>query len=226
MHTCLFDIDGTLLSSGGAGKAAMEAALATEFGVAAGTDGVPFTGRTDRAIVRDLFSRHGIDHSEGNRQRFLQAYLDHLPICLAGHAGQVLPGVAALLERLHGRATVRVGLLTGNIREGANRKLGHFRLLHYFAFGGFGDEHFDRDDVARAALRALHEHLQAEPDPARIWVIGDTPLDVQCARAIGARAVAVATGRHTLAELAPSQPDLLLADLSDPMPLLECISIE
>jgi phosphoglycolate phosphatase len=220
MIVCLFDIDGTLLLSGGAGKAAMEAALASEFGVPASSDGVPYSGRTDRAIARDLFQLHQIGDSVENWQRFLKAYLRHLPDCLTNHQGKVMPGITALLESLSPRSDVAVGLLTGNIREGARLKLGHYEIFHHFAFGGFGDHYFDRNEVAREALAETQRHLKGSVDVTRIWVIGDTPLDVRCARSIGARAVAVATGWHNLDSLAEEKPDLLLADLSDPTPLL------
>jgi len=219
MHICLFDIDGTLLNSGGAGKAAMESALAAEFGLTHVRQGIPYSGRTDRAIGQDLLRGHGIDPSPANWQRLQQAYLRNLPTCLGRYNGKVLPGIAALLERLAGHEQVAVGLLTGNIREGAKVKLGHFDLYHHFEFGGFGDEHLDRDDVAREALTAARAYCEAVACE-RIWVIGDTPLDVRCARAIGARVAAVATGVHSLAELEAAQPDLLLADLSDASPLL------
>lgn len=220
MHICLFDIDGTLLSSGGAGKAAMEAALHDRFGVPGDSGGIPFSGRTDRGIMRDLFHRHGVEESAENCRDFLEAYLAALPDFLARHPGKVYAGVAELLAHLHGRDDVWLGLLTGNVREGARHKLRHYALLHFFRGGGYGDVHFHRDDVARAALAELRQHLGERAQPERIWVIGDTPLDVQCARAIGARVAAVGTGWHSLDELAASEPDLLFADLSDPGPLL------
>lgn len=223
MNVVLFDIDGTLLSSGGAGKAAMETALATEFGIAELLDQVPYSGRTDRAIGRDLFRLHGIEESPRHWQRFVAAYLGHLPAFLGRHRGRVLPGIELLLQRLQEHGQVAIGLLTGNIREGARIKLGHFGIFHYFAFGGFGDHHFDRDEVAREALAAVTSHLNGSADPDRIWVIGDTPLDIRCARSIGARVLAVATGFHAVEELAAAQPDLLLADLSDPTPLLDLL---
>jgi phosphoglycolate phosphatase len=221
MLVCLFDIDGTLLSSGGAGKAAMEQALATAFGVPASAVDVPFSGRTDRAIVRDLFRHHAIRETPENWDLFLTAYLNHLPDCLNRHNGKVLPGIAALLERLRARGGVAVGLLTGNVRDGARLKLGHYGLYQHFAFGGFGDHHLQRDEVAHEALAEVRRHCNGSICPEHIWVIGDTPLDVQCARAIGARALAVATGWHSLELLASSKPDLLLPDLSDPAPLLD-----
>jgi phosphoglycolate phosphatase-like HAD superfamily hydrolase len=221
MHICLFDIDGTLISSAGAGKRALEAALAAEFGVGRISDGVSLSGRTDRAILRDLFGMHLIEDTADNVRRFLDAYVAFLPGCLASSPGRVLPGIAVLLERLHGRDDVALGLLTGNIQAGARAKLGHYRLDAYFAFGGYGDDHFDRDDVAREALTEVHRRYREAVRPERIWVIGDTPLDIRCARAIGARAVAVCTGWHSREELADHAPDLLLDDLTDAAPWLD-----
>ncbi len=221
MPVILFDIDGTLVSSGGAGKAAMERALQV-FGAAAHSGDVPYSGRTDRAIGRDLFRLHTVAETPENWQTFLNAYLGHLPHCLATHPGRILPGIAALLERLTALDHVTLGLLTGNIREGARLKLGHFRLYQHFAFGGFGDAHFERDDVAREALAFAQRHLGVDVIED-VWVIGDTPLDIRCARAIGARVAAVATGWHSRAELAAARPDLLVDDFSDAQALLERI---
>jgi phosphoglycolate phosphatase-like HAD superfamily hydrolase len=144
-------------------------------------------------------------------------------VCLAAHKGQVLPGIGALLDCLQQHGKVAVGLLTGNVRDGARLKLGHYGLYHHFAFGGFGDHYFSREEVAREALTAVRKHLQIHVESEQIWVIGDTPLDVRCARSIGARAVGVATGWHSLEVLAAEQPDLLLADLSDPSRLLALV---
>lgn len=222
MHICLFDIDGTLLSSGGAGKAAMEASLAEEFQVEPQRDSVTYSGRTDRSIGRDLLAVHRLPPSELNWQRLRDGYLRRLPGYLSRHQGKVLPGIAALLSQLSARADVAVGLLTGNIRDGARLKLGHYGLFEHFVFGGFGDHHFDRDDVAREALEVAHTHLNGRVNLDCFWVVGDTPLDIRCARCIGARVAAVATGWHSIDELAASEPDVLLTDLSDPTPLLKC----
>jgi phosphoglycolate phosphatase-like HAD superfamily hydrolase len=221
MHVCLFDIDGTLIASGGAGKAALEAGLKEELGIDRTIDNLPLSGRTDTAILGDLMRLSGLDDTPEMRGRIVAAYLRHLPRCLAAGAGRVLPGIAELLRQLGRRRDVAVGLLTGNIRAGARLKLGHFGLYDHFAFGGYGDRHLDRDDVAREALAEARRHLNGAVVPQRVWVVGDTPLDVRCARAIGARAVAVVTGWHTREELAEHRPDLLLSDLSDPAPLLQ-----
>jgi phosphoglycolate phosphatase-like HAD superfamily hydrolase len=221
MIVCLFDIDGTLLSSGGAGKAAMENALELAFGVPCAFGNIAFSGRTDRAIGQDLFRLHAIEESERNWRRFLEAYLHLLPGYLAKFKGQVLPGIASLLQSLQSRPDVTVGLLTGNIRDGARLKLDHYGLFHHFGFGGFGDHHLNRDDVAWEALAAVQKHLPIPVDLGKVWVIGDTPLDVRCARSIGVKVLAVATGWHSEEILAAEQPDLLLPDLTDPAPLLE-----
>src|SRR5215469_162437 len=218
MHICLFDIDGTLIASGGAGKAALEAALTEEFGITRIIDKLQLSGRTDRAIIRDLFRLHVIEDTPENHTRLRDAYLRHLPSHL--HVGRVLPGIAELLAHLTERDDVAIGLLTGNVRAGAKVKLGYFGLFDYFAFGGYGDHYLDRDDVAREALAEVRRELNGSVHPERIWVVGDTPLDIRCARAIGARAVAVATGWHRVEELAEHAPDLLLTDLSDAEPLL------
>jgi phosphoglycolate phosphatase-like HAD superfamily hydrolase len=220
MIVCLFDIDGTLLASGGAGKAALESSLCEEFRVPLRAQ-IPYSGRTDRAIARDLLRAHEIDDTLENWQKLLTGYLARLPDSLNRHQGRVLPGIAHLLDELRRRTDVSVGLLTGNVRAGARAKLGHYQLFERFSFGGFGDHHFDRDDVAREALAAVHAHVGSHVKSERIWVIGDTPLDVRCARAIGAQVAAVATGVHDLAQLEESAPDLLFRDLSDPEPLLQ-----
>ena len=200
--------------------AALEGALLAEFGLSDVRGEVPYSGRTDRAIVRDLLHLHDLDQGPDNWRRLMDAYLARLPECLSRHSGRVLPGIAELLETLSQHDGTVVGLLTGNVREGARLKLSHYGLYHHFALGGFGDRHFDRDDVAREALAAVHEHLNGAAGRHEIWVIGDTPLDIACARAIGARVAAVATGWHDLAELEAAKPDLLFADLSDGSRLL------
>lgn len=220
MFVCLFDIDGTLLRSGGAGKAALENALSDEFGIGGTCDRLDFGGRTDRAILGDLLRLSGLEDTPENRSRLLAAYLRHLPSCLERLRGLVLPGVVELLQRLRLRDDVAVGLLTGNAREGARIKLAHFGLHEHFLFGGYGDHHAGRDDVAREALLDVRRHLGRPVEPSRVWVIGDTPHDVTCARAIGANVVAVLTGWHGRDELLRHAPDLVLDDLSDPDPWL------
>ena len=224
MHVCLFDIDGTLIASGGAGKAALEAALADEFGVTHLIEKLQLSGRTDRAIIRDLFRMHVIDETPENLRRLTAAYLRRLPACLERNAGRVLPGVAELLRQLRGRDDVLVGLLTGNVRDGARVKLGHFGLFEHFTVGGYGDHHFDRDDVAREALVEVRRAAQRRRRPGPHLGRRRHAAGRALRRAIGARAAAVCTGWHGREELADHRPDVLLADLSDPTPLLAHLS--
>ena len=215
MPVLLFDIDGTLVRSGGSGKAAMDAALRNAFGVTHINDVVPFSGRTDRAISRDLLAAHDLPVTLENERRLTATYLELLPQALAEGTGHVCPGIEAILIDARTSESVLLGLLTGNVREGARRKLGHFRLWDYFpAGGGFGDDHYERDDVARSAMRELAEHHERDRHGEEIWVIGDTPLDVSCAKAIGAKSVAVATGWHSYDELAACKPDAVFEDMT------------
>jgi phosphoglycolate phosphatase len=211
MNVLLFDIDGTLIDAGGAGQAAMEAALAEEFGARRPVTGIHTAGRTDRAIAMDLFRYHEVEINDGHWNRYLTAYFRLLPNSLRTRRGEILPGVTELLSHLRQRSDTRLGLLTGNFATGAELKLTHYGLHHHFEFGGYGDEHLDRDDVAREALREVHSR-HPELEPHKIWVIGDTPSDIRCGRAIGARVLAVATGMFAAKELEPHQPDLLLED--------------
>lgn len=212
MFVLFFDIDGTLLYSGGSGLEALRRAFSDVFDVPP-PDSIPTAGRTDRGIARDLFRGRQVADSDENWLRFRTAYVQHLREQLPLRKGWVLPGVVGLLEELATRRNVALGLLTGNIAEGAWLKLQHFGLDHHFAFGGYGDRSPERNAVAEDALAAAHRALNGGVCPNRTWVIGDTPMDIQCARHIGARALAVATGMHAKADLAESQPDLLLDDL-------------
>jgi phosphoglycolate phosphatase-like HAD superfamily hydrolase len=220
MRVLLFDIDGTLIRSGGAGKAAMEAALRQAFRLEEIRDGVPYSGRTDPAIGYDLLALHDLETSAENLSRLHTAYLEVLPQCLATHSGIILPGIVDTLNRLQRDRKIALGLLTGNVRRGAEYKLGHFGLWEFFAFGGFGDNHSDRNMVARVALENAESHLQKKLDTNDVWVIGDTPHDVTCARSIGAKAVAVATGWNSYEELCETGADWVLNDFTQAHELL------
>jgi len=213
MHVLLFDIDGTLIDAGGAGQSAMEQAVAREFCETRPVQGIHTAGRTDRAIGHDLFDYYSIPTTDANWSRYLEAYYSLLPGTLQNCPGAVLPGVVSLIEQLSGHEDVFLGLLTGNFAVGAKLKLEHYGLYHHFRIGGFGDLRLHRDDVARDALAAVKIQL---PDVSaeQIWVVGDTPADVKCGRAIGANVLAVATGIFESAQLAEHQPDVLLDDLT------------
>jgi len=218
MLVLLFDIDGTLIHTRGAGRRALEEAMRELFPIRGPVADVPLHGRTDRAICHDLFTAHGIEPTASNWTQLKESYLSHLHRLMQAGPGEVLPGIRPLLEELQTRDDVLLGLLTGNTAAGARIKLGHFDLDRHFVVGGYGDLHSDRNDVARVALGEVQRHVARPVDLQRVWVIGDTPADVACGRAIGARVLAVATGQHALDELQQTTPDLALENLADASP--------
>jgi phosphoglycolate phosphatase len=211
----LFDIDGTLIYTGGAGKRAFVVTLQEAFGIEDDLVDIPFSGKTDPLIVREIFRKHAIEPSAGHFELFLSRYVGCLERIIADPRGSLMPGVQAILEACFDEPSFLLGLLTGNIRRGAEIKLGHYRIFHYFAFGAFGDDHEDRNEIARIAHERSRQHAAREIHPQEVYVIGDTPRDVACGKAIGARTVAVATGKYTVEELRSHQPDLLFASLED-----------
>ena len=213
----LFDIDGTLIRTGGAGVKAFARAFETEFGLADGTERLKFAGRTDVSLVREFFSHHGITPDATHFERFFETYLSHLNQIILECKGEVCPGVHQFLNELGMAADAPLlGLLTGNIRRGAEVKLRHYHLWKEFSFGGFAEDSEERDGIAAIAKERGEEVL----------VIGDTPLDIRCARSIGAKVLAVATGGSKLDELQAHKPDLAVEDLRalKPKRLLEFLS--
>jgi len=211
----LWDIDGTLINSGGAGMRALAAALRQAFGIDGSLHGIDFAGRTDRWIMRQIFMQFGVTATAGNFARLTDSYIAALPQQLAARGVRLLPGVGELLADAHERGDVALGLLTGNLRRGAEAKLGSRDLWRYFPFGAFGDDSEDRNELGPHALRRARNHHREEIPLARTWVIGDTPHDVVCARAFGARSVAVATGRYSIEQLQAAGPDAVFADFAD-----------
>ena len=204
----LFDIDGTLIATGGAGERAFAEVCRAEFGVLNGTLRLHFAGRTDPSIVRDFFTHHEIEPSPENFRRFFDRYVFQLEYMLGQLDGRVLPAVHTWLGALAARTPPPLlGLLTGNIGLGARIKLGHFGLWDRFETGAFGDDHEDRNQLARIAHARARIRLGDDLRGDEILVIGDTPRDIECARAINAKALAVATGTYALNELRAQSPD-------------------
>lgn len=223
----LFDVDGTLVRMGGAGRAALARAAAAVLGVSAedacrALASIDFRGNTDRAILRDIFVACGRRETAESRGRVVASYLETLPATIESSVREILPGVRELLDALDelSPGTV-VGLLTGNLKEGARLKLAGFDLAHLVDRpGGFGDDGMNRVAITRVAFERL---AIRGVGPTRTILVGDTEHDVRAARAFGASAVAVATGWTEPATLGKAAPDLLLPDLSDPTGLLELI---
>lgn len=214
----LFDIDGTLVQTGRAGVRAMNRAFLDLFGVDDALNGVPVAGRTDRAIVSQVLSAIEAPDGPDHVERVRDEYCRRLPEALAdpaAHPVGVLPGVGDLLASLEARSDVAVGLLTGNFAAGAALKLGHFDLWRRFAFGAFGDDHAERRALVPVAVEAAAQRGHGPFAPDRIVVIGDTPLDVDCAQAYGARSLAVATGLYSSDSLREAGADLTVATLTE-----------
>jgi phosphoglycolate phosphatase-like HAD superfamily hydrolase len=228
MKAILFDVDGTLVRVGGAGRAALSSAAAAVLGVSAeeasrALASIDFRGNTDRAILRDIFAALGRHETAASRGLVVARYLETLPATIESSVREVLPGVRELLGALDELLpdTV-VGLLTGNLKEGARLKLAGFDLAHLVDRpGGFGDDGMDRVAITCVAFERL---AVLGVGPPRTVVVGDTEHDVRAARAFGASAVAVATGWTEAPTLREAAPDLLLPDLSDPAGLLDLIA--
>lgn len=214
----LFDIDGTMLWSDGAGRRAMTEALTNVFGSAGPTD-YHYDGKTDPQIVRDLMRATGYSDATIDQRLdpLMERYLGRLERELAtGTHAHVFDGVRELLDALESREDIILGLLTGNLRAGAEIKLRAAGInVERFRVCAFGSDHHARPELPAVAQRRAHEELGLAIPGDRIFVIGDTPADIECGRAIGARAIAVATGRYTPEELARHRPYALFSSLAD-----------
>lgn len=220
----LWDIDGTLILSGGAGERALVVALRTEFAVEGNLDGVEIAGRTDRWIARHVLAKYALPFTPENISRYLSGYLRALPSELNNPHAHILPGVRELVAALAARGDVAQGLLTGNLRAGAQIKLRHHNLWTPFAFGAFADDSELRNDLGpHAVSRACSHHAVTFPAD-RVWVIGDTPHDIDCGKAIGACTLGVATGRYTIEDLRAHAPTAVYPDLRDTAAVLQTLT--
>jgi phosphoglycolate phosphatase len=217
----LFDIDGTLVNSGGAGVESLKRTVRNRFRAEDDLRDIEIAGKTDRAIIRDILHKYQVDPTEENIASFAREYIDGLPVCLSGTRGRVLPGIQQLLSRLKPQPHIVLALLTGNLQQGARLKLQHYGLWDFFEFGAFADDHHDRNELgafARKRAQLKHGH---DFDAADIDVIGDTNHDIACGKAFGARTIAVATGSWSGERLQGCAPDFLFDDLSDTEAVME-----
>lgn len=219
MRLVLFDIDGTLLWSDGTGRRAMESALVEVFG-SSGASEYRYDGKTDRQIVRELMRDQGHHdaHIDEHLPRLLDLYVDRLTKELADGTRKpaLCAGVGAVLDALDAQEGVTLGLLTGNLAQGAALKLASVGLdIARFRVNAFGSDEEHRAHLPVVAQRRAREMLGIDVPGERVVIVGDTPADIACARAIDARAVAVATGRYSVEELAAHAPAALFRDLSD-----------
>lgn len=217
----LFDIDGTLLSTKGVGNLALAQALRDEFDVPSPDCDVTFSGRTDRSLMIELLQRNQLDPSDANCARLGSRYVSLMGGELARQGGIVLPGIRRLLTDLFRREALELAVMTGNFAETATKKLEHFDLRQWFAWISGGDSHVHRDDLARRTAEIIARRYG---DRVReLVVVGDTPADIRCGHAIGAKTVAVATGEYGVEMLAAENPSQLFADFSDTVAVLDAL---
>jgi len=198
-------------------------AMASRFGVKEDLKGITLAGATDALIAMALLEKHGLEASPENTTALLDSYLHHLGLSMSRHSGCVLPGIIPLLDALKQRPDAVIALLTGNMIRGAKIKLGHYGVWDYFEFGAFADDHYDRNELGKFAKARATEKHGISFEPEQIYVIGDTPRDIECGRAIGARTVAIATGNYSRASLAEHSPDFLFEALGDTPAVLEAL---
>jgi phosphoglycolate phosphatase-like HAD superfamily hydrolase len=218
MRLILFDIDGTLLRDGIAAKIAFARALRDTYQTSGPIEGFSFAGMTDPECVSQIMRLAGVDERTilARRDECLRRYVELFAVEVREHQdAHLYPGVRELLERLNKLDHVLVGLLTGNVLPGAQLKLRRWNLEPYFRFGAFGDDHENRAVLAQVALEKARVLSGRAFSGSETTVIGDTPKDIACARAIGARAVAVATGPISKEALAACDPDALLDSFED-----------
>jgi len=221
----LFDIDGTLLDMQGIGRESFVRTLKTTFDIEDELDGISFAGSTDLDILRQVMERHQRTLTAGDCDRFHT----QLPIALesaAHHAELTLfPGVRTLLETLSNAPDIILGLVTGNVEACAWIKLRQFNLHNHFVLGAFGNEHADRNDIARLALKRVEARLKPGQTIKACFLIGDTPNDIAAAHAINAVSIAVATGKFTIEALKEAGAMVVLPDLSDTDCIMEIVAV-
>lgn len=226
----LFDIDGTLLSTNGAARRAFHRALMEVYGTAGPIDSHEFDGKTDPQIARELMVAAGLaaDVIDNGLSSLYEHYLDGMrdEVAMPSHVTTVYPGVVEALNALHARDDVLLGLLTGNIAEGAALKLRSAGLDHYFEFGAFGSDSEVRSDLPAVAVERAHQRTGIGFRGKDVFVIGDTPSDVRCGQSIGVTAVGVCTGRHSRAGLLEAGADVVFDDLSDTRALLDSLRLD
>jgi len=193
---------------------ALRIALNQVFGVDGSLDDIDWSGRTDRFIIRQILEKFSLPSTTENSDRLLDGYISLLPDEL-NRSARILPGVKDLLDTAAARSDVAQGLLTGNIDRGARAKLSHHGLWDYFPFGAFANDSELRNDLGPFALRRAAAHTGVTFAPEQVWIIGDTPHDIECGKVIGARTLAVATGRHPIDELIGHAPTAAFKDLAD-----------
>jgi len=226
MRLLLFDVDGTLIHSGGAGRRAMLKAFEQIYGIENGFKDVSMFGKTDPLILKEALANHGIKWRREEAERFKTLYVRYLRTGILTPLPQkrIMPGAVELLEEISKDPRLVRALLTGNWEKGAEIKLGFFKLHRYFELGAYADDSELREELVPIAVERCEERKGVKLKPEDVYVIGDTPLDIQCARPFGARTVVVATGIHTKEELLAEHPDHFFSDLRNTTEIVKVFS--
>lgn len=223
MKFVLFDIDGTLIDSGGAGTESLNIAFEELFSVKDAFKRISMAGKTDIQIMREGLGTHGIVPGNGVIAEFCSAYVKHLRNVIRDRNGHVKKGIRAALDAITSDNGFSLGLLTGNIELGAQIKLASFGLDSYFELGAYGDDDEDRNNLLPIAIEKFHKRSPERISFSDCVVIGDTPRDIDCSKPYGAFSIAVATGPYPFETLAEAGPDVVLRDLSDTEELISLL---
>lgn len=220
----LWDIDGTLVCTDRAGERSLLLVIRDLYGRDLG-DKLPVVlqGRTDTSIARDILKAIDVPVTPEEEKRLLDGYVAALPKTLPAGKSKLHPGIKEALDAVHSHSEIHQGLLTGNQKEGARLKLSHLGIWHYFEFGAYANDSHIRNELGPFALARAKEKLGIDFPPERVFIIGDTPHDIACGKAIGAKTIAVATGSFSFAELEAEKPTHTFQDLSDTQALLKVV---
>ncbi|MFA6053751.1 MAG: HAD family hydrolase [Thermodesulfovibrionales bacterium] len=222
MRLILFDIDGTLIDSGGAGVRSLDLAFRKVFSVLNAFQGISMAGKTDTQIIKEGLIKHGL--SMDDFDAIIEAYLLHLRQEIRNDGKHTKPGIYEILKQLNPMEDIGLGLLTGNLEQGARIKLEPFDLNKYFPSGAFGSDDEDRNKLLPFAVNRFEKIFNKRIDIEKSIVIGDTPRDVECAHIYGAVCIGVATGPYSIDELTEAKADYVVKDLSDHMGLLRSLN--